>query len=142
MALYVGLSLLAVLVALPVRAAAEEVGLTVLFTAVGLLLAHQVAFRLSTQLVNRRLLDEAGRRLLGAQLLGGLAVAVLAALPVFLLGATGIWVAEFLLLALLVAAGYIAARGAGRSAARAIGYVVVLVVVVALVLLVKSLVGH
>lgn len=142
MALYVGLSLLAVLAALPAEAAAEEAGLTVLLTAVGLLLAHQVAFRLSTQLVNHGLLDEAGRQLLAAQLSGGVAIAIVAALPVFLLGAPGVWVAEFVLLGIIVAAGYIAARGAGRSAGRAIAYVLALVVVVALVLLVKSLVGH
>jgi hypothetical protein len=142
MALYVGLSLLAVLVALPAAVADEGTGLTVLLTAVALLLAHQVAFRLSTRLVNRGLLDAEGQRLLAAQALGGLAIAVLAAAPVFLLGASGIQVAEFLLLAFVAGTGYVTARGAGRSPTRSVGYVVVLVVAVVLVLFVKSLVGH
>jgi peptidoglycan/LPS O-acetylase OafA/YrhL len=52
MALYVSLSLLAVLVALPPGSSLgndRHLALTILITAVALLLAHQVAFRLSTR---------------------------------------------------------------------------------------------
>ena len=55
MALYVSLSLLAVLIALPDVNPGEdnrfEEGLTVLGTGLGLVLAHHVAFRMSTRLV-------------------------------------------------------------------------------------------
>lgn len=143
-ALYVSLSLLAVLVALPTGTteSGEHLGRTVLLTAVSLLLAHQVAFRLSTKLVNRGLLDEAGRRLLTAQLAGGLSVAVVASLPVFVLGPDGIRWSELLLLAFVAATGYRAARSVPTSRAKALSYVGFLVVVVIGVLLVKSLAGH
>ena len=144
MALYVSLSLLAVLVALPpgTELSQTDLAVTVLITAVALLLAHQVAFRLSTRLVNKGLLDEAGVRLLSAQSAGGLATAAVASLPVFLLGPEGIRVSEFLLLAFVAATGYRAARSIPASRVRALGYVAFVVVVVLLVLGVKSLVGH
>lgn len=144
MALYVSLSLLAVLVALPtgVSAENEHLWLTILMTAVALLLAHQVAFRLSTRLINRGLLDEAGRRLLSAQVVGGLISGVVAAVPVFLFGPGAIRLTEFLVLAFVAAVGYRAARSVPTSRTRALGYVAFLVVVVLGVLLVKSLVAH
>lgn len=144
MALYVSLSLLAVLVALPPGSSLSEtdLGLTVLVTAVALLLAHQVAFRLSSRLVNRGLLDDEGRRLLTAQVAGGLGAAAVASLPVFLLGPDGIQLSEFLLLLFVAATGYRAARSVPTSRTRAFGYVAFLVLVVLAVLFVKSLVGH
>lgn len=144
MALYVGLSLLAVLVALPpgTHLSETDLAVTVLMTAVALLLAHAVAFRLSSRLVNKGLLDDAGRRLLAAQLVGGLATAVVASVPVFLLGPDGIRVSEFLLLAFVAATGYRAARSVPASRTRALAYVGFLVLVVLAVLFVKSLVGH
>ena len=83
MALYVSLSLLAVLLAQPpgARLSESNLWLTVLITAVALLLAHQVAFRLSSRLVNKGLLDPAAWRLLGAQTAGGLFAAAVASLP-------------------------------------------------------------
>lgn len=117
-------------------------GLTILVTAIALLLAHQLAFRMSTRLVNRGLLDDAGRRLLAAQLAGGLATAVVAALPVLLFGAEGVVVSELLLLAFVAMTGYRTARSVPTSRTRALGYVAVIIVAVIGVLLVKSLVGH
>lgn len=144
MALYVSLSLLAVLVALPPGSSLSEtdLGLTVLITAVALLLAHQVAFRLSSRLVNRGLLDDAGRKLLSAQVVGGLGAAAVASLPVFLLGSDGIRVSELVLLLFVAATGYRAARSVPTSRTRALGYVGFVVLLVLVVLFVKSLVGH
>lgn len=145
MALYVSLSLLAVLVALPPGSSLgndRHLALTILITAVALLLAHQVAFRLSTRLINRGLLDDAGRRLLSAQVAGGLITGVVAAAPVALFGAQALRLTEFLVLAFVAGAGYRAARSVPTSRTKALGYVAFVVVVVLGVLFVKSFVSH
>lgn len=143
MALYVGLSVLAVIVALPSAAVSDRTpALTVALTAIGLLLAHQVAFRLSSRLVNHGLLDEDSRRMLGAQLVGGLATAALAAVPVLVFGGPGIRVSAILLIGLVGGVGFLSARSAGAGRVRAMLYVGGLVLVVAGLLVVKSLVGH
>lgn len=144
MSLYVSLSLLAVLVALPPGASLGDrhLALTILLTAVALLLAHQVAFRLSTRLINRGLLDDEGRRMLSAQVAGGLITGVVAAAPVFLFGAGAIRLTEFLVLAFVAATGYRAARSVPTSRTKALAYVAFVVLVVLAVLFVKSLVAH
>ena len=144
MALYVGLSLLAVLVAQPPNASPSEsdLWLTILITAVALLLAHQVAFRLSSRLVNKGLLDPTALRLLAAQSAGGMCVAVVAALPVLVWGTSGIPVSEGLILAFVAATGYRAARLVPASRPRALFYVGLVVVVVIGVLVIKGLVAH
>ena len=146
MALYLSLSLLAVLIALPEVNPAEdnrfEEGLTVLGTGLGLVLAHHVAFRMSTRLVNQGLLTQESRDSLKAQALGGIPVAVLAAVPVFVLGEDpGEDVAIFLLLALVLAVGYRSARYSSRPI-RALAYAGILVLVVAAVVTVKLAFGH
>jgi hypothetical protein len=144
MALYVSLSLLAVLIALPVGNQDDRVaaGLTVLGTAIGLVLAHHVAFRLSTRLVNGGLLTPESIDALKAQALGGLPVAVAAALPVLVLGEEpGEVVSELLLLAFVALVGYRSARFTSGPA-RSFLYVCGLVLVVAAVMLVKLLAGH
>ena len=83
MALYVGISLLAVLVGIPSSSLTEPVRI-VLFTSIGLLLAHLIAFRLSARLTHRGRLVGEHVRLVGAQLAGGLAVTALALAPVLL----------------------------------------------------------
>lgn len=144
MALYISLSLLAVLVALPKESAAEsdDLWLTILLTAVALLLAHQLAFRISTRLVNKGLLDASGVKLLGAQLIGGLIAAVAAALPVLVLGSEAVRLSALVLLLFVAATGYRAARSVPASRGRALMYVGVVVLGVVAVLFVKSLVGH
>jgi len=144
MALYMSLSLLAVLVALPSgsTAEAEHFAWTVLLTAIGLLLAHHVAFRLSSRMVNQGLLDEESRSLIGAQTAGGLAVAFVAAVPVWVFGASGVRVSEILLVAFVSATGYRAVRGAPASRTRALLYTGVLVAVIIGVVSLKVVVGH
>ncbi|MCU0296482.1 MAG: hypothetical protein MUD05_10575 [Candidatus Nanopelagicales bacterium] len=144
MALYISLSLLAVLVALPSASTAEsdDLWLTILLTAVALLFAHQLAFRISSRLVNKGLLDAAGVKLLGAQLIGGLIAAVAAALPVLVFGSEAVRASELILLLFVAATGYRAARSVPASRLRALMYVGVVVVGVIAVLFLKSLVGH
>jgi len=144
MALYVSLSLLAVLLAMPVAAQDNrwQAGLIVLATALGLVLAHHIAFRLSTRLVNGGLLTPESIHALKAQALGGLPVAVIAALPVFVLGEEpGETVSELILLAFVALVGYRSARFTSGKA-RSFLYVCGLVAVVAAVLLVKFVAGH
>ena len=144
MALYVSLSILAVLIALPVAQNDNRVqaGLTVLATGLGLVLAHHLSFRMSSRLVNGGLLSPQSVEALTAQALGGLPVAVLAALPVFVLGEEpGEVVSEVLLLGFVALVGYRSARftsGVGRS----LLYVGVIVAAVAAVLVIKLLAGH
>ena len=144
MALYMSLSLLAVLVALPSgsTAEAEHLAWTVLLTAIGLLLAHQVAFRLSSRMVNQGLLDEESLSLIGAQTAGGLAVAFVAAAPVWALGSSGVRMSEFLLISFVAATGYRSVRGAPSSRTKALVYTAGLVLVMIAVVALKVVVGH
>lgn len=146
MALYISLSLLAVLVALPADLSPGEAArpaLVVFLTSLGLILAHSVAFRMSTRLLHHGLLSEANRRVAAAQFAGGLAVTAVAVAPVLLLGGSlGVTIAEYLLLAFIAAVGYVTARSAGLSRLRALVYVSGVVVVVVVVIWVKGLVGH
>ena len=144
MALYVSLSILAVLIALPIASYDNRVqaGLTVLATGVGLVLAHHLSFRMSSRLVNGGLLTPESIEALKAQALGGLPVAVLAALPVFVLGEEpGELVSELLLLGFVALVGYRSARFTS-GVARSVLYVGVIVAAVAAVLVIKLLAGH
>lgn len=144
MALYISLSLLAVLVALPADRASTgaAAAVTIVATALGLALAHHVAFRLSSRLVDKGLVTAESLHLLGAQMCGAGSVAVVAALPPLLVGGeTGRVLSEVLLLVFIAGVGYRAARqsvGPGRS----IVYVGGLVVLVGIVVAVKTAVGH
>ena len=146
MALYIGVSLLAVLLATPtdyVDDSRTRVATTVALTALGLVLAHQLAYRLSTRLLNRGVLDAESLAILRAQLLGGLPVVAIAAVPVLLFGGqTGVLVAEVLLLAVVAAVGYLTARSAGASSRRVLLNVAGVLVVVGAVLALKVAVGH
>jgi hypothetical protein len=142
MALYVGISLEAVLVGIPSSSLVEPVRI-VLFTSLGLLLAHLIAFRLSARLTHRGRLVGEHVRLLGAQMVGGLAVTALALGPVLLFpGDTGIQVAELTLLGLVAGAGYVAARMIPLSRMRAVLSVLGLVAATLVALWIKGLVGH
>lgn len=145
MALYVSLSLLAVLIASPDVTATDhrvEQGLIVLGTGLALVLAHFVAFRMSTRLVNEGRLTPQSRDLMKAQALGGLPVALLASLPVFVLGEDpGEAVAELLLLLFVLWVGYRTARYS-TNRLRSLLYVVAIFVLTTFVVLLKLLVGH
>lgn len=144
MALYISLSLLAVLVASPAQhePSGTTAAVTLVVTSLGLVLAHHVAFRLSSRLVDKGLVTTESLELLGAQMSGALSVSAAAALPLLVFGDdTGRILSEVLLLVFVAGVGYRAVRqsaGPGRS----ILYVGGLVVAVGIVVAVKTAVGH
>lgn len=144
MALYVSLSQLAVMTALsPDGSASSEVALTVLGTSLGLVLAHQIAFRMSSRLVAEgSRLESHAPSLLRAQVVGGAVVTGLAVVPIIVFGAGAYRLSMALLLAFVMVVGYLVARSAPVSRARALLYVAFVAVVVVVVLAVKSLVAH
>jgi hypothetical protein len=142
MALYIALSLLAVMFALPANLA-EAAGAShagVLFvTAIGLLIAHQLAFRLSARLAHGKLASE-HLELLAAQLIGGLAVTLVAVAPVLLIGGqAGLLVSELALIAFIAVVGYIAARGIPLSRGRALLFTAGVVALTLVVIGIKNL---
>ena len=144
MALYIGLSLLAVLVAIPKpeEESSTHVALTVALSALGLVVAHQIAFRVSTRLVSRGALPGEDVKLLLGQIAGGLAVVVIATVPLLIWGPDALIAVEVLLVALVAVVGYVAARSVPVSRLRAILYMAGVVLAVAVVLWLKLLVGH
>ena len=145
MALYISLSLLAVMVALsPDDATSKSTLITTLaLISAGLVLAHLVAFALSSRLVNATSeLEPFAVRLIGAQVLGGIIVTLVAILPIAVFGASAYTASIGLLLAFILAVAYLVARSGNRSRGRALLYVAIIAVVVVAVLWVKSLAGH
>lgn len=146
MALYIGLSLLAVMVALPrnVTAALDpHPAVTLFLTSISLLIAHQLAFRLSARLAHQGALGAEHLDLLAAQVVGGLAVTTVAVVPVLLFeGTTGVVIAELALLAFISAVGYASARTIHMSRARALLSVLGVIAIVLVVLGIKELVHH
>lgn len=145
MALYISLSQLAVMMAIPSQQVEEQgnLALTVALTSIGLILAHQVAFRLSTRLVTKgSRLDAIVPRVQGVQLLGGGAVTILAVIPILLFGNAAYRLSMGLLLLFVMIVGYFAARSAPTSRGRSLVYVLALGGIVIAVLAVKSLVSH
>jgi hypothetical protein len=145
MALYVALSLLAVMVAVPKYQLGDggSAALIVALTSLGLILAHVVAFRISSQFVHYGLLTPEAVRLIGAQFAGGLAVTVVACIPLLVLeGVRALQVAEIALLLVVTGVAYAASRRAGTSRLRAIVHVSGVVVAIAVVLIVKNVVAH
>lgn len=145
MALYISLSQLAVMVALPTEQDDTGNGLwvTVTLTSIGLIFAHQVAFRISARLVAKgSVLDPFTPRLLQYQLVGGFAVTILAAAPILLFGNGAYRWSMALLLLFVMAVGYVTARSAPTSRLRSIAYMLGVAGVVVAVLVVKNLVHH
>jgi hypothetical protein len=146
MALYISLSLLAVMLAIPRDlgpSSAESPALVIFLTALGLILAHQLASRLSTRLAHHGRLGREHLDLFAAQLVGGLIVTVVAVIPVLLIdGHRGVIVSELVLLAFIATVAYTAARLVPYSRLRALGYTAGIVVIALAVLWVKGLVGH
>lgn len=145
MALYISLSQLAVLTALPSSSVegSSTLALTIALTSVGLVLAHQLAFRMSSRLIAEgSRLEPMAPRILRAQLAGGAFVTVLAVLPVLLFGAEAYRWSIALLLLFVLWVGYLVARTAPTSRLRSLLYVGFVAILVVGVLVVKNLVGH
>ncbi len=144
MAIYINLSLLAVLLVIPENSTQTRAQLVVFILAstLGLLLAHQVAFRLSSKFVHRGEIHHNLSRLLLAQGAGAATAAALASAPVLIFGAEGIWLSEVLLLAFVCLIGFIASRSGGASILKAIGYVAFLIVIVTALIIFKTIANH
>ena len=145
MALYISLSQLAVMAALPAKEAMQNdsLALIVALTTVGLVLAHQIAFRMSARLVAPgSVLEPLAPRLLRAQLLGGAAVTALAVVPIVVFGPPAYRWSMALLALFVLVVGYLVARSAPHSRTRSLIYVLFVALLMVGVLAVKSLVNH
>jgi hypothetical protein len=146
MALYIALSLLAVIVALPremERTEAVAVAGTLVVTAAGLLAAHWLAFTVSARLETGGILSREALAELAAQVGGGAAVVALAIAPILVLPPpAGIFVSQLTLLALVAGVAYAAARPRAGNRARALGYTGAVVLGAAVVVALHDLGGH
>ena len=146
-ALYVALVLLTTLALLPVaRLPSDQEMVRILIgSAVGLVAAHWIAFRFAARITTDggEWTSHAAREA-GAQLVGGLTVAVAAAVPFVLLDGRSAVIASLLVLALVpTLAGYGIARRQGRSRLAALVYAAgALLVAGAVVVLKASLSAH
>jgi hypothetical protein len=146
MALYIALSLLAVMVALPSaleRTETVEVALILIVTAIGLLAAHWLAFRVSARLTTGGLLSQQELAILAAQLAGGAAVVAVAVVPILVLEPpNGLFVAQIALLAVIAGVAYLAARPRAPNRGVAFLYAAAVVAGAAVIVFIKDLVGH
>ncbi|MGB7820019.1 MAG: hypothetical protein WBL35_14970 [Ornithinibacter sp.] len=145
-ALYMALVLLAVLVAVPrdrLPPDADVAGLLV-GSAIGLTLAHWLAFRLAAHLTEEGgFATESAVREAGAQVGGGVAVAAIASLPFLLLDGEAALIGSLVLLAALPAlTGMGIARLRGRSWLSSIVTGAIVLVLAVVVVLVKVALGH
>jgi hypothetical protein len=145
-ALYMALVLLAVLVAVPTDRLPpdEEVAGLLVGSAIGLTLAHWLAFRLAAHLtVEGGFATESAAREAGAQVAGGVAVAAIAALPFLLLdGGAALNGSLVLLAALPAVTGMAIARLRGRSWLSGLVTGAVVLTLAVVVVMVKASVGH
>ena len=145
-AMYVALVLLAALIAVPHDRLPPDGDIVRLMigTAVGLLLAHWLAFRLAARITA----EDGGwtpsaAQEASAQLMGGLAVAVLAAAPFLVLDGTAARVGSLLILAALPAVtGCLISRLRGRSWVFALTAGGLVLAIAVGVVAVKNTLGH
>jgi hypothetical protein len=146
MALYIALSLLAVMVALPVEASTTEgnsPSRTILLTSLGLLVAHALAFQISARFAHKGQIREEHLDFLVSQLIGGAVVTIVAVVPVIVFDdATGMFISELVLVGFIASVGYASARMVPMSRTRAAVRVIGVVVLALGVLWIKSLTGH
>ncbi len=145
-ALYMALVLLAVLVAVPkdrLPPDADVAGLLV-GSAIGLTLAHWLAFRLAAHLTEEGgFATESAVREAGAQVGGGVAVAAIASLPFLLLDGEAALIGSLVMLAALPAlTGMAIARLRGRSWLPTIVTGAIVLALAVVVVLVKTALGH
>ena len=144
MALYVAICLLAALAAVSEATAEDHVFEIVWGTTVGLALAHWFAFRVSARLVAAGTVRRHDAAAAVAQLLGAVAVALLATVPALLLPASvELEVVELVLACFIAVVGYGVSRSSGATRGRSIIYGALLLVVAGIVVGVKlALSGH
>jgi hypothetical protein len=144
--LYVALVLLAALIAVPTEQLPSDAHMAwiVLGTALGLLLAHWLAFRLAARITTEQGdWTPSAAQEAAAQFAGGLAVAVLAAAPFVVLEAASARVAALAALAALPAlAGCLIARLRGRTWLFALTTGVLVLILATGVVAAKNILGH
>ncbi|MGJ7439856.1 hypothetical protein [Aquipuribacter sp. MA13-6] len=145
-ALYMALVLLAGLVVVPTGYLPSDrtIVATMLGTAVGLVLAHWLAFRLASHVSDASgVWPGSAAQEAGAQVLGGLAVATAGAVPFLLLdGTTALRLSLLALGAMPAVVGLGIARSRGRSWLSSAFFAAAVLVLSLAVVLVKSLLGH
>lgn len=145
-ALYMALVLLAVLVAVPSERVPSDESVVALLigSAIGLMLAHWLAFRLAAHLTEEGgFAAQSAAREAAAQIGGGLAVATLAAIPFLLLdGQAALTGALVVLAALPAMTGLAIARLRGRSWLSSLVAAAVVLVLAVVIVLVKEALGH
>lgn len=144
-ALYMALVQWAALVAVPKEKVPDSgtVVALLLGTAVGLVLAHWLAFRLASDFSEGGFAAASAAREAGAQVAGGLSVAVMAAVPFLLFdGMTAIDVAVVILAALPALTGLAIARLRGHSWTRSVVVGAVVLSVALAVVGIKAAAGH
>jgi hypothetical protein len=145
MALYVAVSLLALLTALPESLSDESSVLrTILGTTLGLALAHWLAFRVSSLFVGHGVLEPAARRSLGVQALAAAGVGAVAAAPLLIgPGPAALGISRLLLAGVIGLFAYGVSIQAQPSRLRGLVYALVVVVIALTVAIVKNLLaGH
>ena len=144
MALYVAICLLAALAAVSEETASDHVFALVWGTTLGLALAHWFAFRVSARFVAQGRLRRADAFVSVAQLIGALAVTMLATVPILVLPASvELDVVKVLLACFIGVVGCGVARTSGAGLGRSLAYAALLVVVAGLVVAAKiALGGH
>lgn len=145
-ALYMALVLLAVLVAVPTESLPSDASIVGLLigSAIGLTLAHWLAFRLAAHLTEEGgFAAQSAVKEAVAQIAGGVTVAALATLPFVLLdGEAALLGALVVLAALPAATGVAIARLRGRSWLATLATAAVVLVVAIVVVLIKEGLGH
>ena len=113
-------------------------------TTIGLTLAHLFAFRLSAKLVASGKLHLREGGLAAAQLVGAIAVAVIATLPVLLLPSTAaLDVARLVLSGFIATLGFAMARNGGASRGRSAVYASAVLIAAATIAITKNVLsGH
>lgn len=146
MALYVAVCLLAALTAVADNGESGHVrALGIIWgTTFGLALAHVFAFRVSARLVAQGTIRADDRFAIAAQLVGAMAVAVFATVPVLLLPSASEFDTVRWALSLLIAVvGYLVATSSGAGRTRSLVYAgALLVIAIAIALLKNVLGGH
>jgi hypothetical protein len=145
MALYIAISLLAVLTALPASFTdAAGVAWTIVGTTSGLAIAHWLAFRVSSLFVGRGRLGPTARRSLVVQALAATMVGVIACLPLLLArGTMGLALSRLLLAGIIGLFAYGVSIQSEPGRLRAVLYAVTVVGIALSVAVVKNVLsGH
>jgi hypothetical protein len=144
MALYVSIALLAALLAVDEDALSRSETLAMIWgTAVGLAVAHYVAFSLASALARGRRVGRAHLTVAGLQFLAAIGVAAACTLIELVIGNDDddAGTAEFALAVILGVTGYLVSRGNGASRRRAIGLGMGVLTIGIITAVVKNILG-